>query len=31
MVAIDPDAVKRESEAIIQHASGQICDWLPVL
>jgi hypothetical protein len=31
VAAIDPDAVKRESEAIIRRAGGQICDWLPVL
>jgi hypothetical protein len=31
VATIEPDAVKRESEAIIQRAGGQICDWLPVL
>jgi hypothetical protein len=31
LAAIDPDAVKRESEAIIRRAGGQICDWLPAL
>jgi hypothetical protein len=31
VAAIEPDAVKRESEAIIRRAGGEICDWLPVL
>src|SRR5262245_61391604 len=31
MTTIDADAVKRESETVIQGAGGQICDWLPVL
>lgn len=29
--AIDPEAVKRDSEAIIRRAGGEICDWLPFL
>jgi len=28
---IDPEAVKRDSEAIIRRAGGDICDWLPFL
>ena len=31
MAAIDLDAVKRETEAIIRRAGGEICDWLPIL
>ena len=31
MFMINPHAIKRESEAIILDAGGQICDWLPVL
>ena len=31
MPTLDPNAVKRESEAIIRRAGGEICDWLPVL
>jgi hypothetical protein len=31
VTTIDPDAVKRETEAIIRRAGGEICDWLPVL
>jgi Domain of unknown function (DUF4272) len=29
--SIDPQAVKKRSEAIILHAGGQICDWLPII
>jgi len=28
---VDPEAVKRDSEAIIRRAGGEICDWLPFL
>src|SRR5688572_1751341 len=28
---IDPETVKRDSEAIIRRAGGDICDWLPFL
>lgn len=31
MAAIDPEAVKRDSEEIIRRAGGDICDWLPFL
>lgn len=31
MTAIEPEAVKRDSEAIIRGAGGDICDWLPFL
>jgi Domain of unknown function (DUF4272) len=31
VAAIEPDAVKRASEAIIRRAGGEICDWLLVL
>ncbi len=31
MPPIDPEAVKRDSEAIIRRAGGDICDWLPFL
>jgi hypothetical protein len=28
---LDPEAVKRDSEAIVRRAGGDICDWLPFL
>lgn len=31
MPTIDAEAVKRDSEAIIRRAGGEICDWLPFL
>jgi hypothetical protein len=31
VAAIDPEAVKRDSEAIIRRAGGEICDWLPCI
>ena len=31
LAAIDPEAVKRDSEAIIRRTGGEICDWLPFL
>jgi hypothetical protein len=31
VAAIDPITVKRDSEAIIRCAGGEICDWLPYL
>jgi hypothetical protein len=31
VATIDPETVKRDSEAIIRDAGGEICDWLPFL
>lgn len=31
MATIDPEAVKRNSEAVIRRVGGDICDWLPIL